>query len=588
MIVLINRSIKLKIIISTASIVTVCLLFSGTIFYLYFSKILKQQVIQDDQVKLNQTAYQLNDMISNVRTFTETLMVDENLQTFLKKDTNRDDVYDILDGRNEIVRKLNKYFALRNDVQSFYIVKGEQEVTLSTSPLDESVRESLDEPWFGDFIHAHQDGGFTSPHFIHNDTSLEKKSEVISYAVNILDIDHYDHAIGKLIINFYFDHFVNIVQSNAASYEQYWWVNGDRQILYRKADTPLLNDNFNARSSFEENKSGFVYKSSVGDQWHIISYTSKKQILHKINYIFTFILLMIGASIVAILLILTPLINNITKPILKLTRAMKQVSAGNLNMNITIQSKDELEVLGLGFNRMLEDLRGHIQESLENEKIKQQLEIDLLLSQINPHFIYNTLNTVIYLARKQRHQDITEMMTAFIHILQDAVRIGNNEVFSSVEKEVGIIQDYTKIQKYRYRDQFELYLYISDNVSTIDMPKNILQPIIENALFHGILPKETKGMITLSIHLENDRLVVNISDDGVGMTPEAIESMDSNGNAAYSSEGRIRNIGLTNVKKRLELLFGSEYFLAIDSIPQEGTSLTIHIPTKNRSGTMLI
>ncbi|NOU73563.1 HAMP domain-containing protein [Paenibacillus sp. LMG 31458] len=297
---------------------------------------------------------------------------------------------------------------------------------------------------------------------------------------------------------------------------------------------------------------------------------------------------MIGASIVAILLILTPLINNITKPILKLTRAMKQVSAGNLNMNITIQSKDELEVLGLGFNRMLEDLRGHIQESLENEKIKQQLEIDLLLSQINPHFIYNTLNTVIYLARKQRHQDITEMMTAFIHILQDAVRIGNNEVFSSVEKEVGIIQDYTKIQKYRYRDQFELYLYISDNVSTIDMPKNILQPIIENALFHGILPKETKGMITLSIHLENDRLVVNISDDGVGMTTEAIESMDSNGNAAYSSEGRIRNIGLTNVKKRLELLFGSEYFLAIDSIPQEGTSLTIHIPTKNRSGTMLI
>ncbi|NOU88516.1 hypothetical protein GC102_22570 [Paenibacillus sp. LMG 31460] len=207
-------------------------------------------------------------------------------------------------------------------------------------------------------------------------------------------------------------------------------------------------------------------------------------------------------------------------------------------------------------------------------------KIDLLLSQINPHFIYNTLNTVIYLARKQRHHDITEMMTAFIHILQDAVRIGNNEVYSSVEKEVGIIQDYTKIQKYRYRDQFELYLDIADNVSAIDMPKNILQPIIENALFHGILPKETKGMITLSIHLENDRLVVIISDDGVGMTPEAIESMARNGNASYSREGRIRNIGLTNVKKRLELLFGSGYFLTIDSIPQEGTSLTIHTQLK--------
>lgn len=220
-----------------------------------------------------------------------------------------------------------------------------------------------------------------------------------------------------------------------------------------------------------------------------------------------------------------------------------------------------------------------IQQLIQKEEIHKlevkavEAQLNLLQSQINPHFIHNTLNTVSYLALKHNAKDIKDLITSFNILLRSSMSI--DTVFISIEEELECVKSYLNIQKYRYDDIFDFQYEVPDELKTCKIPKLILQPLIENSLLHGIIPKEQRGLISVAFEKMEQDIKVTVCDNGIGMD-EDLTNLINKRNKKYK-EG-FNNIGLTNVIKRLHLYFGQEYPFDIKSTLNKGTVVTFYIP----------
>ena len=324
-----------------------------------------------------------------------------------------------------------------------------------------------------------------------------------------------------------------------------------------------------------------IFHQSINNGWKLISYYSREAVFGKIAYIHFFFISTMFISIGLIILLIFPILSGIIRPIGQLSRAMEEASKGNLKTTIEIKSHDEMEQLGDGFNKMIRDLDDHIFQSVQHEKDKRRMEFELLMAKINPHFIYNTLNTVVYLARKQKNYDIVEMVTSFINILQDTIRARNldEELFSTISKETEILKSYLLIQSYRYKDRFEVEWEMEEALSACVIPKNILQPLVENAIYHGISPMSEKGLIRICSRKEEreNKLVLVIEDNGIGMD-EKLRQAIFDINREKSGGAAMKPIGLPSIRERLRFFYGEQSDVEIESSAEKGTKITIHIP----------
>ena len=261
---------------------------------------------------------------------------------------------------------------------------------------------------------------------------------------------------------------------------------------------------------------------------------------------------------------------------------MRKVARGDLDVSMPTRGRDEIAVLGYGFNSMIADLKQYISESVENEKIKREMEINLLISQINPHFIYNTLNSLIYLARENKNNDIIRMIETFIRILQNSINFGEKGIYATIKQEVESVKNYNLLQQYRYPDKYEISWDIEEELLDSMVPKMILQPLVENALFHGICPVERFGFIRISIKKEELFIKIRVEDNGEGISQERmkeifrIDNLNKNGSS-------ISSIGLNNIKERVRNLYGTRGNIIIGSNPDNGTRIEISIPINQES-----
>lgn len=202
----------------------------------------------------------------------------------------------------------------------------------------------------------------------------------------------------------------------------------------------------------------------------------------------------------------------------------------------------------------------------------------MMISKIHPHFIYNTLNSVIVMARKEGNQDVIEMVKALILILQDSMSIHDELLFDTVQKEISIIEAYVTIQNYRYKNKIQLQFDIDPMLMNQMIAKNVLQPLVENAIFHGIVPKVGKGTIQISIHQNQDKIRILIADDGVGMEESLVEAM-MQGSTSLKNQRKnndsVHSIALVNVLERLEFLYGSSLEFQVQSKINQGTQFMI-------------
>ena len=236
--------------------------------------------------------------------------------------------------------------------------------------------------------------------------------------------------------------------------------------------------------------------------------------------------------------------------------------------------------IGRGINSMSASVTALMEHRLEDEKQKQDLEYRMLQNQINPHFIYNTLNSIKWMATIQHAPGIAEMVMALSRLLKSISK--SNERLVPLYEEFALLNDYFTIQQYRYGGTITLDVsYIEDeslNRSCL-IPRFTLQPLVENAIFHGIEPKGSAGEVTLRVERDtaNGDVLIHLTDDGVGMTPEqAAKALQEPG--PEEAAAKYRHVGMWNVHKRLQYSFGEAYGLSIESEPDIGTTVTVRLP----------
>ena len=278
----------------------------------------------------------------------------------------------------------------------------------------------------------------------------------------------------------------------------------------------------------------------------------------------------------------------ITQPVAALRHRIDEISEGNFAIDHTIEWSNELGDIGRGINHLAGNVEGLLARRLEDQKRKQDLEYQMLQTEINPHFIYNTLNSIRWMATIQNATGIAEMVTAFARLTKSISK--STEKLVPLQDELALLNDYFTIQQYRYGGDIQIEVaHIDDEAICRDcmIPRFTLQPLAENAIFHGLEPKGGFGSVLLEIRIspEDGDVLVTMTDDGVGMPPEQVARLlDAPENRA-AAQDKIRHVGLWNVHRRLQYSFGPSYGLTVESEPGVGTAVTIRLPYRhNKKG----
>lgn len=275
----------------------------------------------------------------------------------------------------------------------------------------------------------------------------------------------------------------------------------------------------------------------------------------------------------------------IARPVESLTARTAAVGAGDFTQDKSIEWDNELGDIGRGINKLAADLDGMIASRVEDERRKQELEYRMLQNEVNPHFIYNTLNSIRWMATIQNAPGIAEMVTAFARLTKSISK--GTEKLVPLQDELALLNDYFVIQQYRYGGDIEIEVArIEDERICRDcmIPRFTLQPLAENAIFHGIEPKGGHGSVLLEIRTDpatGDALLI-MTDDGVGMSPEQVLHALDEPTEEAERQAKFRHVGLWNVHRRIQYSFGEAYGLEIQSEPCLGTAVTIRLPYQRK------
>lgn len=305
---------------------------------------------------------------------------------------------------------------------------------------------------------------------------------------------------------------------------------------------------------------------------------SLNQQLRRFYIVFSVFVLVCLVAMVAFAILIAM---GIVKPIHNLNQATTEVAMGNLDARAKVQTNDEISDLAEDFNTMAENMKNLISHIKEDEQKMRRADLRLLQEQINPHFLYNTLDTIVWLIEAEENQQAVDMVVT----LSDFFRLvlSKGKEFITIHEEERHIRSYLEIQSMRYRDIMDYEILIDEDLYQYQILKLTLQPLVENALYHGIKYKRAKGTIRVTGKKQGDCLVFVVSDDGVGMEAEELNLLRSEiEKPCQESE---KGFGLANVNERIHMYFGKEYGMQIDSEKGKGTSITITIPAMEKEGT---
>ncbi|MBC7959293.1 MAG: histidine kinase, partial [Vallitaleaceae bacterium] len=319
--------------------------------------------------------------------------------------------------------------------------------------------------------------------------------------------------------------------------------------------------------------------------WTYITITDTNDLFGTLNGIAKNLILLSSLCFVVFLIISIGISNNISRPLKVLEGAMEKAESNDFNEIVTNKrTYDEVNHLTRRFNVMLVEIQRLIDSEKEVQKKKANSDYKALQMQITPHFLYNSLESINCLAQIHGKEDISEMILSLADIFKYSMRLDSRYVM--LEEEVNHVKNYCMLQAVRYQDKFKIVYDIPDAYLTQKVVKFMLQPIVENAIGHGMKNIEKNGEIVISVSEVNEALIVSVTDNGDGISKHKIdeinELLNQDINEIYQYNSKKGSIGLTNVHLRLKLSFGQQAGLSIFSREGKGAKISIHIPAEKR------
>lgn len=395
---------------------------------------------------------------------------------------------------------------------------------------------------------------------------------------------HRHECIGFIAIEIEIDNLINeiITVADLGSHSGFIIVSSNREIIYsnqedreENLEVSLYERIMTAKDSIFVSYRGedTLFTSSVSylSGWTIINFISEWELNRNIRGI-GFFLIVAGIFCMILAMVATILFSRrIVSPLQKITGMLSRIEQGNFGDTIHLDTNDELKLLAEGYNSMSRKLSGLLDDIYRTGEQERQAEIAALQSRINPHFIYNTLDTIKQIAVMQRSRGIADMADSLIMLLRSQARHEGAAI--TIDEEISLLRAYIYIQETRYTGKFIIRWHIDEKLLPYQTVGFILQPIVENAIFHGVVPKQSIGTIEISVHEKEGCIVYLVCDDGVGMDEKKCRCFFDN-----TGEEDFRKLGLVNVNRRLKLCYGNDYGITLQSNLGKGMNVTVVFP----------
>lgn len=387
------------------------------------------------------------------------------------------------------------------------------------------------------------------------------KSDIIKYLTSNINIGE----MGYILICDDKGNIINhrdksLISSNMSSYN------------YVKT---ILNDNEGYFENKIDSKDYMItFFTSPYTKWKFAAVIPDKEITYKIYRKSLFSILICFICIPIAVFFSLIISNNLYTPIKVLKSAMKKAAKGDFTVSINDIRKDEFSELNISFNAMVENIDNNIKELYKARLLKKEAELKALQSQINPHFLYNTLDSMYWMARLSRTEELSTMISSLSKFLK--INLSKGRDIISIKEVVEEIEHYLTIQKFRFGDKFNIIIDVDQKLYEYSMIKFLMQPLVENAIYHGIERKKGKGLIKIIGRKLDEHAKFSIIDDGIGMSTQRLNQVVE----SIENGMEDKNFALVNVNKRIKAIYGEEYSINIHSQERVGTEVNVIIPLK--------
>lgn len=565
------------------------------IFVLQISIItLKNEVSKYVSNTLEQVNHNIDNTFVQLSNISANIGLNEKIQEILEKDSSRPLKEKISD--DEVASQIIKDATINfTNIEALHIFSFNGEI-YSMKGTNNSLKPGYNftrKKWF-EKMKKLDKKSLIIPTYIQTDTIEEGNSrKVFGYIIEINDV-HTQKNIGYLMVEMDISIFANLLQSISSSQHSTIIIDDNKTVIFH-TQPEYLSSQFqtNFVSELLERKEGNIIRNSKSGEeiitfntstntgWTVLSIMPTNILFSKINsfklaLVYTIILCILSSIVIAILMS-----NSLTEPISFLKSRMKMAESGDFDIQIDVKSKDEIGELSLSFNKMLSRIKILIQRVYQTEILRKEAELSALQAQINPHFLYNTLQIMDIMAEEKGADEISGSCRALAKIFRYSISKGQGLV--SLQEEIQHVKNYVYIQQLRLGSRLKVQYNIDESLYKFEIIKLVLQPLVENAILHGIENSGRSCIIKLSATVEkNGSLIINVEDDGVGMDEEELRNvqhslyLETEGGSGSEKCG----IALRNVNYRIKLYYSDKYGMSIQSKRNVGTRVTLVLPAK--------
>lgn len=590
-----SRSIGRRYMLASVLLITILILVSYLFSAWYMAQSTEEKLLEDYQAAMEFSARQIARYQADLDYISTLLVSDEELQMLLAEMEKKSEAVKVKNSV-KIYEILRKYELLRSDCICVELLLADGQVFTSDSHNVNSLHSVGDNTWLEeldweknrDFSGAH---AMQCKNIYYNDT--------ITYSCNVGNYYTNNRKIGKLLIHIRQEALEELVYAPGPEYAWCAVMNSDGEILAEsgekreETETELTNtdkeqmfcrteDIINRQEAnkgiYEDSNGWLLYDQELDNGLQMVMYMSKERLHSEEQNILLFFLLLFVICLFFSCLLMLVISKRLSKPIVALSNAARQISVGKLDVHIQSELEDEIGTLTESFNQMAASIEQQMHDLQKAERVRSNLQMSILMAQINPHFIYNTLNSAIYLSKVGETQKAAHLLQLFIRLLQNNMKSGIDGMITTIGEDICDLKGYVELQGIRYPGRFGFTVEVQEGLSGHAIPRLMLQPLVENALNHGVLSREY-GEIKLNIYKKDNYIVFELSDDGDGMDEQKIKEILSEKELNRSQHSsRVHSISIGNIRQRLSLIYKEDYSFEIRSYPGEGTTIYIQVP----------
>ncbi len=562
------------------SFTVVSLLFMGVLgvaLYNRFVNKMQDMTMQSAEQLLNQTAINLEDYLRNMRRISDAM--------YYSVIKDKDLSVETLDEEMNLLYEANK-----DNLISIACYTNDGRL-VAAAPVDTQKEHTnvTGQEWFKEAVGQMENIHFSAPH-VQNlfDDSSYRYTWVVSLSQAVELTDNGSTALGVLLVDMNYSSIEQLLtKANTDNASEYIYLtDSNGEIIYHPKQkliyTGLYEENNNAAAGYED---GSITEEFGGEKrlvtvktisytgWKLVSVVPMSSFEMGLSDMRMFVILAM-TLIMLIIVITNQLVSaRIADPLKRLNASVREWEAGNLNPKIYVGGSLEVEHLGKTLRSTVAQIQELMHDILVEQEQKRKSELDALQSQINPHFLYNTLDSIVWMIEGERYEDAVFMITQLASLFR--ISLSRGRTIISIEDEIRHAKNYMNIQKIRYKNMFQISFELEDAILNCCTVKLVVQPLLENAIYYGVECMDGDGEIIVRGYRREDEIYIEVCDNGLGMPRETVEGLlKENHRVPKKGSG----VGLLNVHNRIRLRFGSPYGLAIESVPDEGTTVRIHLP----------